>query len=102
MHERYNDLPFLSERMQLGKVEKLVTNLHDKIEYTVHIRNLKQTLNHKLILEKVHTVIIFNQKDWQEPYIKMNTYLRKVAKTNFEKDVFKLINNALFGKLWRM
>ena len=33
--------------MELGKVEKLVTNLHDKNEYIVHIRNLKQTLNHK-------------------------------------------------------
>ena len=33
LHELHNDLPFLSERMELGKVEKLVTNLHDKNEY---------------------------------------------------------------------
>ena len=33
LHELQNDLPFLSERMELGKVEKLVTNLHDKNEY---------------------------------------------------------------------
>ena len=41
IHELHNDLQFLSERMELGKVQKLVTNLHDKNEYVVHIRNLK-------------------------------------------------------------
>ena len=53
--------------MELGKVEKLETNLHDKNEYIVHIRNLKQTLNHKLILQKFHRAIKFNQKAWLEP-----------------------------------
>ena len=38
--------------MKLEKVEKLVTNLHDKTEYVIHIRNLKQRLNHGLILKK--------------------------------------------------
>ena len=45
LHELHNDLPFLSERMELRKVEKLVTNLHDKNEYVIHIGNLKQALN---------------------------------------------------------
>ena len=40
LHEVHNDLPFLPERMKLGKIEKLVTNLHDKSEYVIHIRNL--------------------------------------------------------------
>ena len=48
--ELHNDLPFLSERMKIEKVEKVVANLHDKTEYVVHGRNLKQTLNHELIL----------------------------------------------------
>ena len=48
--------------------------LHDKIKYVViHIRNLKQSLNHRLILKKVHTVIKFNQKAWLKPFINMNT-----------------------------
>ena len=38
--------------MKLEKGEKLVTNLHDKSEYVIHIRNLKQALNHGLILIK--------------------------------------------------
>ena len=48
--------------MKLEKVEKLVTNLHDKNEYVIHIRNLKQVLNHELISKQVNKVIKFNQK----------------------------------------
>ena len=54
LHELYNDLPFLPERMKIEKVENLFTNLHDKTEYAIHIRYLKQVLNHRLILKKVH------------------------------------------------
>ena len=36
-----NDLPFLPERIKIEKVGKLVTNLHDKTKYVIHIRNLK-------------------------------------------------------------
>ena len=63
-----------------------------------HIRALKQALNHSLILKKAHRLIQFNQKTMLEPYIKMNTELRKQAKNDFERNFFKLINNALFGK----
>ena len=84
--------------MKLGKVENLVANLHDKTEYGIHIINLKQALNHGLILKKVHRVVRFNQKAWLKPYIDMNTELRQKAKNNFEIDFFKLMNNAVFGK----
>ena len=60
LHELHNDLPFLPERMKIEKVEKLVANLHDKTEYVIHIRNLKQALNHGLVLKKVHRVIKLN------------------------------------------
>ena len=36
--------------MKIEKVEKLVANLHNKKEYVLHIRNLKQALNHGLLL----------------------------------------------------
>ena len=77
--------------MKLENVKKLVANLHDKTEYVIHIRNLKQRLNHGLILKKVHKVIKFNQKAWQKPYIDMNAKLRQKAKNNFDKDL-KLIS----------
>ena len=49
LHELHNDLPFLPERMKIEKVEKLVANLHDKTVCVIHIRNLKQALNHGLV-----------------------------------------------------
>ena len=49
LHELHNDLRFLPERMKLGKVEKLVNNLHDINESIIRIRNSKQPLNHGLI-----------------------------------------------------
>ena len=64
----------------------------------MHKKALKQALNHESVLEKVHRVIQFNQKDWLKPYIDMNTKLRKEATNNFEKDFFKLMNNSVFGK----
>ena len=86
LHELYNDLPFLLETMKIEKFERLVTNLHEKSEYVIHIRNLKQAFNHGLVLQKVHRVIKFNQNAWLNPYIDMNTDLRKKAKNDFEKD----------------
>ena len=82
--------------MKLKKVEKLATNLHDKTEYVIHIKNLKQALNHGLILKNVHRVIKFNQKTWLNPYTIMTTKLGQKAKNNFEKGFFKLMNNAVF------
>ena len=67
LHELHNDLPFLPERMKIEKVKKLVANLHDKTEYVIHIRNLKHTLNHILVLKKVHGVINFNENAWLKP-----------------------------------
>ena len=57
-----------------------------------------KTLNHGLVLKKVHRVIKFNQKAWLEPYSKINTDLRKIVRNGFEKNFFKLINNSVFGK----
>ena len=72
LHELHNDLPFWPERMKIEKIEDFVTNLHDKTEYVIHIRNSKQALNHGY-----------------QPYIDMNTKLRQKAKNNVKKDFFK-------------
>ena len=77
LHELHNDLPFLPERMKIENVEKLVVNLHDKTEYVIHTKELKQAFNHGLILKNIHRVIKFNQDAWLKQYIDMNTDLRK-------------------------
>ena len=62
LHELHNHSPFLPEKMKIERAEKLVANLHDKDEYVIHIRNLKQVLSHMLVFKKVHGVIEFSQK----------------------------------------
>ena len=98
LHELHSDLPFLSERMEVNKCKKLVCNLFNKKKYVADINALKQALNHGLKLKKIHRVIKFNQKEWLKPYIDMNIELRKAAKNDFEKNLFKLMHNLVFGK----
>ena len=74
--------------------------MYDKNNYVVHIRLLKQALDHVLIFKKVHRVINFNQEAWLKECIDMNTELRKQAKNDFEKDFFKLMNDSVFKKVF--
>ena len=83
--------------MKFEKVAKLVANFHDKKEYAIHIRNLKQALNYALVVKEVHWVIKHNQEVWLKPYIDMNRKLKKV-KNVFQKIFSKLVNNAIFVK----
>ena len=92
------DLPFLPERIVVNNTKKLICKLQDKKDYVVHINVLKQALDHGLKLIKVHQVIEFDQDAWLKEYINFNTELRKKATNDFEKDFFKLMNNAVFGK----
>ena len=98
LFDLHKDLPFLPESKKVNKVEKFICSIEDKEKYVMHIRVLKQALNHGLVFKTVHRVIQFNQEDWLKPYIDMNTKLRKEAKNDFEKDFFKLMNNSVFGK----
>ena len=89
---------FYLKKMKIDETQKLVCNLHDKKKYVVYISILKQALNHGLKLKKVHRVIEFNPEAWLRKYIDIDTELRKEASNDFEKDFFKLMNNAVFGK----
>ena len=94
----HSDLAFLPERMKINKCIKLTCTIQNKENYIIHIKALKQAINHGLKLEKVHKVIEFDQEAWLKSYIDMNTNLRTQAKNDFEKDFFKLMNNSVFGK----
>ena len=98
-HDKHNDLPLMCGRMKIGNIDKLVPDLYYKKRYVIHIRALQQALDHGLIFEKVHRMIEFKQSPWMKEYIAFNMKLRTVAKTDFEKDFYKLMNNAVFGKI---
>ena len=80
LHGKHNDLPFMPERMEIGKVEKLIPNLFKKEKYVIHVQTLDQALKHGLLLEKVHRVIEFDQSPWLKSYIDFNTKLRTACK----------------------
>ena len=73
----------------MKKFNNFVCNFYDKKEYVVHIRALKQALNHGLIFKNVHRVIKFNQEAQLKPYIENNAKLRTEAKNDFKKDFYK-------------
>ena len=94
----HNELPLLAERMKIGKVKNLVPNLKYKKTYVVQIKSLNQALKNGLKIKKVHRDIRFEQCNWMNPYIMLNTKLRTTGKNEFEKDFFKLMSNSVFEK----
>ena len=86
--------------MKIKKVEKLLANLQDRTEYFIPIRNLKQALNHGLVLKKVHRLIKFNQNAWLKPYIDMNTDLRKKKQIILKNIFLSGWIMQFFKKLW--
>ena len=114
LHPAHNDYPLAPEKLKVEKhwmspyqqklidelgvsfeCEKLVPNLQPKIRYVLHYRNLQLYLSLGMQLTKVHKVLTFHQTPWMAPYIAKNTQLRTAAKNDFEKDFFKLMNNAV-------
>ena len=89
---------FLGVGVAPTEVEKLVPNLRNKDRYALHYRNLQLYMSLGMRLTKVHRALRFDQSPWMEPYIQMNTGLRKKAARGFEKDLYKLMNNSVFGK----
>ena len=79
-------------------MSKTVCNLYNKEKYVVHIRTLKQALNHGLILKEAERIIKFNQKTWLKPYINMNSKLKIEVKNDFERDFCDLMNNSVLER----
>ena len=99
MHDLHRDLPLRPEKAVPpgGKHEKLLATLYDKEKYVIHYKK-KLALEHGLILKQTHRILKFRQKPWLKSYIELNTCLRASANNDFEKNLYKLINNAVYGK----
>lgn len=115
LHDYFNDYPLAPEcttfapspamealRESLGssttQVDKLIPNLAPKTKYVLHYRNLQLYLRLGMRLDAVHRVLSFKQEPYLKSYIDFNTSKRAAATDDFEKDLFKLFNNAIFGK----
>ena len=98
LHDLHSDYPLAPEQIEVNKVDKLIPNMWNKKKYVIHYENLKQYLSFGLKLTYIHRGIKFEESQWLEKYIALNTELRTIAENEFEKDFFKLMNNSVFGK----
>ena len=98
IHDAHNDYPLAPEHQVINGYRKLAPNLNDKKNYILHIDNLQYYLQKGLKLIKIHRVASFRQEAWLKSYIEKNSKLRQAAKNDFEKDYYKLLNNAFYGK----
>jgi len=98
LHDLHNCYPLAPEKIKIGNVQKLTPNLNNKTNYVVHYENLKLYESLGLKIAKIHRGIIFEESPWLKKYIDLNTKLRSQAKSDFDKDFFKLMNNSVFGK----
>lgn len=100
LHEQHFDLPLLprSEIPPGGKHPKLLTTVENKANYVAHYWLVQQALDLGIKVVRVNRVLQFYQKRWLQPYIDSNTRRRANATSNFHKDFFKMMNNAVYGK----
>ena len=99
-HNLHNDYPLAPESIKLegSMMSKLISNLNHKQNSVAHYANLKLYESFWLKVSKIHRGIRFEESTWLKNYIDLNTSLRTKAINNFEKDIFKLMNNSVFGK----
>ena len=98
----HNDYPLAPERLKVNKVDKLIPNLRNREKYILHYKNLELYLSLGLKLVKIHRGLKFNERSWLKDYIQLNTDLRTKGKTDFEKDIFKLMNNLCLVRPWKI
>ena len=119
LHEKFKDYPlapeiknipednlseyqtYLNNKLNIKYTEKdkkLILDLLSKKNYKIYYKNLEYYIKLGVKITKIHRILIFDEKPFLKEYIDLNTNLRKEAKNDLEKDLFKLMNNTIFGK----
>ena len=118
LHDKHNDLPMAPEEIKateemlspiqlkikniydikVGEINKRKPNLYSRKNYVAHYRNLKYYLSQGIRLKKIHRILEFKQSPWMKPYIDFNTKKRLEATNEADKNLFKLLSNAVYGK----
>ena len=81
-----------------NKVNKLLQTMFDKSKYVLHYKLLQFYVRLGLRIKKVHRILKFTQSKWHEPYITLNSAMRKKTTNRFEQNYYKLMNNSVYGK----
>ena len=98
LFDKFSELVPAPEKIVVNKVEKLIPNLRPKKEYVCHINNLKQYSKLGVVVTKIHKALKFEERPWMKSYIDLNTDFRTKATNDADSNMFKLLNNAVFGK----
>ena len=118
LHDLHNDYPLCPEKIEVsddllsryygeiadwygikvGGVKKLIPNLGDKVEYVTHYENLKYYLSLGMKLVKINRILSFKQRNWLKSYVDFNTKKRQESPDEFNKGLYKLLTNCIYGK----
>lgn len=108
LHLEHSDFPFCPELKippsycedDNCKIPKLLCNLENKKDYVSYYLNIQHMLYHGLKITKVSRIMKFQQKQWMKSFIDFNNDLRTKATNDFEKSIYKLMNNSCYGGLF--
>ena len=118
LHDSYSDYPLCPEKSEIrsdmlpkycgniadrygikvGGVKKLIPNLGDKIKYVLRYNNLQYYVSLGMKLVKIHRILSFKQSDWLRKYVDFNKKKRQESSDDFNKNLYKLLNNCIYGK----
>ena len=111
LHDSHSDYPLCPEKIEVspdmlskywkdivGWYRIKIPNLGNKIKYVVHYKNRKYYLSLGMKLVKIHRILSFRESDWLKSYVDFNTKKKQESTDEFNKNLYKLLNNCTYGK----
>ena len=84
--------------VKVGGVKNLIPNLGDKIKYVVHYKNLEYYLSLGMKLVKIYRISSFRKTNFLKKYPDFNTKKGQESADEFNRGLYKLLNNCIYGK----